>query len=167
MKLITYRIFSFLLLPMAILFGMAVLMLLSTAFANPVMLLPMFLIACITIYSFSSLRFLIKGIDGKNLLRRSLKDWIRVNAFASIVFVVMMISQCILFLLHPEMMQEILEQAKQMQGTEFDMSPAGLESYLRITSYFFLAYAIVLFMHIIMSFQYLKTYSYLFQDKNS
>ena len=74
MKLTIYRIFSFLLLPMAILFTMGVLILLRAAFANPAMLFPLFLIACIVIYSFASLNFLIKGIDGNKNLGRSLKD---------------------------------------------------------------------------------------------
>jgi len=167
MKLIIYRIFSFLLLPIAVLFGTAVLLLLTTAMSNPAILFPIFLIACIAIYSFTSLSFLMKGIDGKKPLRKSLKDWIRVNAFASIVFALLMISQCILFLMHPEMLQQLSEQAKQMQGGDLNMSEAGVENYLRITSYFFLAYAIILLLHILMSFQYLKSYNYLFQDKNN
>jgi len=165
MKLTIYRIFSFLLLPIAILFTMGVLLLLRAAFANPAMLLPLFLIACIVIYSFASLNFLIKGIDGNKSLGRSLKDLIKVNAIVSIVFALLMISQCIVFLMHPEMMQDLASQTKQNAGSDFKLSQADFENYFRITSYFFLAYAIVLFVHIIMSFQYLKMYNYLFQSE--
>jgi Na+/H+-translocating membrane pyrophosphatase len=83
---------------MAILFAMGVLLFLSTAFANPALLFPLFLIACIVIYSFASLNFLIKGIDGKKNLKKSSKDWIKVNAIVSIVFALLMIIECVVFL---------------------------------------------------------------------
>ena len=153
MKLTIYRIFSFLLLPMAILFTICVLLFLRAAFANPAMFFPLFLFACIAIYSFASLNFLIKGVDGKRSLNRSSKDWIKV------------ITQCILFLLHPEMLQELIVQAKRNAGDAFKMSDTEFENYIRITSYFFLVYAIVLLVHIMMSFQYIKMYNYLFQNE--
>jgi len=165
MKLIIYRIFSFLLLPIAILFTMTVLLFLRAAFANPAMLFPIFLIACIVIYSFTSLNFLIKGIDGKRTLAKSSKDWIKVNAMVSIVFALLMITQCIVLLMHPEMLQDVANQSMQNAGAEFKMSKVNIGNYLRITSYFFLVYAIVLFVHTLMSFQYLKMYSYLFQQE--
>jgi len=52
-------------------------------------------------------------------------------------------------------------------GSNFKLSEADFENYFRITSYFFLAYAITLCIHIIMSFQYLKTYNYLFQGEKN
>jgi hypothetical protein len=167
MKLTIYRVLSFLLVPMAILFAMGVLLFLSAAFANPAMLFPLFLIACIVIYSFASLNFLIKGIDGKKNLRKSSKDWIKVNAIVSIVFALLMISQCIVFLMHPEMIQDLVKQTKHNAGSDFKLSEADFENYFLITSYFFLVYAIVLFVHIIISFQYLKVYSYLFQGEKN
>ncbi|MGN6354722.1 MAG: hypothetical protein ACTHLB_15125 [Parafilimonas sp.] len=165
MKLTIYRILSFLLLPMAILFSIAILLLIRAAFANPAMLLPFFLIACIAIYTFASLNFLIRGIDGKKFLGKSSKDWLRVNAIASTVFSLLMITQCTIFLMHPEMLQQITAQAKENAGAEFKMNKADFENYIRITSYFFLVYAIVLFIHIMLSFQYLKKYAYLFQNE--
>ena len=165
MKLIIYRILSFLLLPMAILFSISVLFLLRTAFANPAMFLPLFLFACIAIYSFTSLNFLIKGIDGKKPLSVSSKDWIKVNAIVSIIFALLMIIQCILFLVRPEMLQEIIAQAKMNAGDDFKMSDAAFESYMHITSYFFLVYAIVLFAHIVLSLHYIKKYRYIFRNE--
>jgi len=167
MKLIIYRIFSFLLLPIAIIFAISVLLFLRAAFSNPQMLIPLFLIACIAIYSFAALNFLIRGIDGKKNLGRSLKDWIKVNAFVSSVFALLMISQCIIFLLHPEMLQSVAAQAKQNAGAELKLSDTALQNYLRATSYFFLVYAIVLMAHIVMSFQYIRMYNYLFQTEKN
>ena len=166
MKLTIYRILSFLLLPIAILFSMGFLLFIRAAFANPAMFFPLFLIACIAIYTFASLNFLIRGIDAKKFLGKSSKDWLKVNAIVSILFAVLMISQCVIFLNQPEMLSEMAAQAKENAGADLKMSAASFENYLRITSYFFLVYAVVLFVHIIISFQYLKKYAYLFQEKN-
>jgi hypothetical protein len=165
MKLTIYRILSFLLLPIAIIFSISFLLFIRAAFSNPAMLFPLFLIACIAIYSFASLNFLIRGIDGKKYLGRSSKEWIKVNAVASAIFALLMISQCIIFLMHPEMLQDLVAQAKQNAGADLKISNAAMENYLRVTSYFFLLYAVVLFVHIIMSFQYIKLYNYLFQNQ--
>ncbi|MEP6467897.1 MAG: hypothetical protein ABJB05_16420 [Parafilimonas sp.] len=165
MKLTIYRIFSFLLLPVAIIFTIFFLVFIRAAFANPAMLFPLFLVACISIYSFASLNFLIRGIDGKKFLGRSSKEWLKVNAIVSGIFSILMISQCIVLIMHPEMLQDLATQAKQNAGTDLKVSNAAIENYLRITSYFFLVYAIVLFTHIILSFQYTKMYNYLFQNE--
>lgn len=164
MKLTIYRIFSFLLVPVALLFTISVLLFVRAAFANPAMLLPLFIIACVSIYSFAALNFLIKGIDGKKYLGRSSKDWLKVNAIVSIVFSLIMIFQCILFMVQPETLHEIAVQAKQNGGDELKVSLEVFENYLRITSYFFLAYAIVLLIHALLSFKFVRMYNFLFQN---
>ena len=165
MKLNIYRILSFLLLPIAIIFSISFLLFIRAAFSNPAMLFPLFLIACVVIYSFASLNFLIRGIDGKKYLGRSSKEWLKVNAVVSAIFALLMISQCIVFLMHPEMLQDLVAQAKQNAGADLKISNAAMENYLRVTSYFFLVYAVVLFIHIIMSFQYIKLFNYLFHNQ--
>lgn len=165
MKLAIYRVFSFLLLPIAIIFCISFLLFIRAAFENPAMLFPLFLIACIAIYTFASLNFLIRGVDGKKFLGKSSKDWLKVNAIASFVFALLMISQCIVLLIHPEILQNLADQAKQNAGAELKLSSEALQNYIRVTSYFFLAYAIVLTVHIILSFQYIKVYNYLFQNE--
>ena len=113
MKLIIYRLLSFLLAPIAVLFSISALFLIGTALSNPAMLFPLFLIICIAIYSFASLHFLIKGIDGRKYLGKSSKDWLKVNAYACIIFALIIISEFIVFIMHPEILQQIIAQAKQ------------------------------------------------------
>jgi len=165
MKLTIYRIFSILLLPVAIIYTVVFLMFIRAAFDNPTMLIPLFLVACVAIYSFASLNFLIRGVDGKKVLGRSSKDWLKVNAIVSAIFAILMISQCIVFIMHPEMLQDLATQAKQNAGAELKANNATIENYLRVTSYFFLVYAIVLLTHVILSFYYTKMYNYLFQNE--
>lgn len=165
MKLIIYRILGFLLIPVAVLFSICVFILISAAFTNPAVLFPLFLITCIAIYSFASLNFLIKGIDGKKYMSRTSRELLRINAFVSILFALLMISQCIIFIMHPEIMHDLVQQAKQNAATGLKIDDAALGNYMRIISYFFLVYAIVLSVHILLSFQYMKQYNYLFRNE--
>ncbi|HYK44536.1 MAG TPA: hypothetical protein VEV83_05185, partial [Parafilimonas sp.] len=134
MKLTIYRIFSFLLLPIALLFAISVLLFIRAALANPGMLIPLFIIACVTIYSFAALNFLIKGIDGKKYLGRSSKELLKVNAIVSVIFCLLMISQCVVFIIQPEMLHQLAVQAKQNSGDELKIGLDTFENYLRITS---------------------------------
>ncbi len=165
MKLTIYRLLSFLLAPIAVLFSISALLLIGTALSNPAFLFPLFLIICIAIYSFASLNFLIKGIDGKKYLGRSSKDWLKVNAYACIIFALIIISEFVVFRLHPEMLQQIVTQAKQNAGTRFTVDEANVQDFVSKILYLLLAYALVLFMHVLMSFQYMKQYNFLFQQK--
>ena len=165
MKLTLYRIFSFLLIPMAIIFAIMVIFLIGTSFSNPSMLFPLFMIACIAIYSFAALRFLIKGIDGKKYLSRRFKDWLKVNAYVSIVFAVLMISECVIFILHPSIMQQLVNEQMKTAKMPAPISNEDIFRYLQVITYFFLAYAIVLFVRVLMSLHYTKLYNYLFQNE--
>ncbi len=167
MKLTVYRILSFLLIPVAVIFSICILILITAALANPSLLMPLFLIACVSIYSFASLRFLITGIDGKKYLGKTSREFLRVNAFVSIVFALLMISQCIVLIIHPELIEQLARQTKQnaIAGLKLDANAMG--NYMRITSYFFLIYALVLAVHILLSFQYMKQYNYLFRNDSS
>lgn len=166
MKIIVYRILSFLLLPIAVLFSISCLLLITTAFANPTMLLPLFIIVCVVIYSFASLNFLLKGIDRQKFLGKSAKDWLRVNAIVSAIFAVLMISQCTIVIMHPEMLHSIIAQAKLNAGSQLKLNSDEIVQYMRNCCYIFLVYAIILFVHVLFSFQLMRSYSFLFQHQD-
>ena len=164
MKLIIYRLLSFLLAPIAVLFSISALLLIGTALSNPAMLFPLFLIICIAIYSFASLHFLIKGIDGRKYLGKSSKDWLKVNAYACIIFALIIISEFFVFMLHPEILKQIITQAKNADAS-LALNQNDFQDFASKILYILLAYALVLCAHVLMSFQYIKQYGYLFQPK--
>ena len=166
MKLTIYRLLSFLLAPIAVLLSISALLLIGTALSNPAMLFPLFLIVCIAIYSFASLHFLIKGIDGKKYLGKSSKDWLKVNAYACIIFILIIISEFIVFIMHPEILQQIIAQAKQ-SNSRLAVNENDIENFASKILYLLLAYALVLLIHVLMSFQYIKQYNFLFQQKEN
>jgi len=167
MKLTIYRIFSFLLLPIAVLFSMGVLTVFRAAFANPLLFIPIFFSASIAIYTFASLNFLIRGIDGKKLLGRTSKDWLIVNALVSIIYALTAIAQRFLVAIYPEVLKQYADNMKENAGSESAITSAQILQYLNGVSYFLLIYGMVLFIHIIFSFYYIKKYNYLFKEAKS
>ncbi|MBR2647335.1 MAG: hypothetical protein IKD55_00700 [Sediminibacterium sp.] len=90
--LLIYRIFSFLMIPVALIFGlMGIIIFFMAISTNPAFLLMAFVLICYTIYCFTSLQFLIKVIIRQNTVSSSLKDWIKVNAYGAAFISVMFI----------------------------------------------------------------------------
>ncbi|MBV9962363.1 MAG: hypothetical protein JO072_08955 [Parafilimonas sp.] len=163
MKLTIYRIITFLLLPMAFLFAIAFMVLLRAAFANPPLFFSLFFAAAIAIYTFASLNFLIRGIDGKKLLGRSSKEWLIVNAIVSIIYAILAILQRFLIALDSSAVQQFASMIK--KNGQLNIPEAQIIRFINGILYFVFAYGIVLFTHIILSFQYVKQYKYLFQTE--
>jgi len=161
--LIVYRVLTFILLPIAAIFGFIDLSLLLMALANPAALLPVFAIACIVIYVFTSLSFLTKGIMGGRQCKPSLRDWIRVNAFVSIAFSALGIIEYITLLSNKTVVAAVVKQAMQQQSLPAGMSAGQLEQMLLSFLFFFFIFSIVLLIHIYMTFRLLKQFDYLFK----
>ncbi|MGE5106163.1 MAG: hypothetical protein ACM3H8_01340, partial [Sphingobacteriales bacterium] len=62
-QLTLYKILTIILIPIAALFGFLSLIMIFIALANPVLLLPLFIIIGFTIYTIASSVFLFKGIS--------------------------------------------------------------------------------------------------------
>ncbi|TKK67801.1 hypothetical protein FC093_13715 [Ilyomonas limi] len=161
--LIVYRVLTFILLPIAAIFGFIDLSLLLMALANPAALLPVFAIACIVIYVFTSLSFLTKGIIGGRKCKPSLRDWIRVNAFVSIAFSALGIIEYITLINNKTVASEVIKQAMQHQTIPAGMSTAQLEQMLLSFLLFFFIFSVLLIIHIYMTFRLLKQFNYLFK----
>ena len=160
---IVYRILTFILLPIAAIFGFIDLSLLLMALANPAALLPVFAIACIVIYVFTSLSFLVKGIMGGRKCKPSLRDWIRVNAFVSIAFSGLGIIEYISLLNNKTVLGEVVKQAMQQQSVPAGMTSGQLEQILLSFLLFFFIFSVLLIIHIYMTFRLLKQFDYLFK----
>lgn len=161
--LIVYRILTFILLPLAALMGFIDLSLILMALANPAALLPVFAIACIVIYVFTSLSFLVKGILGGKQCKPSLRDWIRVNAFVSLAFSGLAVLEYITLLTNKTIIGEVVKQAMQQPTIPQGMTAAELQQILLSFMFIFFIFSLVLIAHIIMSFRLLKQYGYLFK----
>ncbi len=164
-----FRILTFILLPIATLFGVISLMMFLTALANPAMLLPVFMLVSFVIYVFASLRFLTKAIDVEQPVKSSLRDWIRVNAAVSgFLGLMLLLNTLTLFFMSDILLREALTTILDKQPNV----PAALNldlfiRIMKIAAWFMLFFAILLLSHIFLNLRMLKTYKYLFQDTNA
>jgi hypothetical protein len=159
-----YRIFSYILIIIGVFIGIGVLISLLVALANPALLLNVFVGAAVVMYSFSSFLFLTNGINRNKQLKPGMKDFIRVNAFVAIVFGIMNIFQAITVITNPSVLNEAIKQLPQMPNAQH--LPTGMIlKVMKAVIWFLLFYAIILLIHIQITFRLLKQYAHLFGAK--
>jgi hypothetical protein len=161
-----YRIFSYFLLITGALIGIGVLAGFFIALANPALLLNIFIAAAVVMYSICSFLFLVNGIDGKKQLKAGMKDFIRVNAFVAVFFCVMNVFQSITVIMNPSVLNEALNQLPQMT-TGQQLPKEMILKVLKATMWFLLFYAVILFVHIQITFRMLKQYAHLFGNSSN
>ncbi len=168
-QLTIFRILTFILLPIAAMFGFIDFLLLFSALANPALLLMVFLLAAFVMYTFASLKFLTKGIDIERPCKTSLKDWIRVNAFVSFFlgFMLLLNAVSILFMGDISLRQFIAQFRESQPNIPPMLTPELFLSILKSMAYFMLVVSILLLSHIILNFRMLKQYGYLFEVPRS
>lgn len=161
-----YRIISYILLIIALFLGLAVVLALFLALGNPGLLLNVFVAAAVVLYSISSFLFLINGIDSKKIQKPGMKDFIRVNAFVSIVFAVMNIFQTAAVITNPSVLNEAIAKMPNLTSTQQTIPIGLILKLMKAVMWFLLLYSILLLVHIQLSFRYLKQYAYLFTAGN-
>ncbi|MES2005640.1 MAG: hypothetical protein V4450_14070 [Bacteroidota bacterium] len=168
-QLTLFRILSFVLLPIAAMFGFIDFILLLSALANPPLLLMVFLIAAFVIYTFSSLKFLSKGIDTGRPCKPSLRDWIRANAFVSVFMGVMFLLNAvsILFMSDVSLRQFIAQFRETQPNIPAMLTPELFLTILKMMAYFMLFVGAILLTHIFLNFRMLKQYGFLFDAPKS
>lgn len=162
-----YRILTFILLPIEILMGLMALLMLVMSLGNIGVLLPVFMISCTVIYIFSTFRFLNSGIEQHKPLKASLKQWIKVNGYVCVGFCILMITQIITLLLHPEVLQEMYQQMMTMQS-KMQGQKLSIQVFKNVMLVMFcglLTYAVLLLVHTFMSFRFVQQYQHLFDEE--
>ena len=165
MKLTIYRIFTYLLLPVAFLFCITIVMLLSVLFSNAEALLLLLFSTCIVYYTFATLRFLKSGIDSNRTFNATTKTRIRFTAIVSIVFGLLSFSQYVTLFIKPVILDNVMNQLPGESLKAVHLTQEELIKYLKIILAFMLAYTVILLVHIAITFEYLKLYSFLFSDQ--
>ena len=165
--MLLYRILSYVLLVVAAIFGIAALFALLIALSNPALLLSVFVIVAVVIYSIASFLFLINGINGNRQLQPKLRDWIKVNAYVALVFVMMNIFQSVGVLQNPAVLSEAVKQVSDMQQSKSPLSADFMLRIMKAVVWVLLFYAIILGIHISFTFRYLKQYAHLFGPRNT
>jgi len=165
-----YKIASYVLMFFASFFSLMLLFILPFAFAEPALLLEVFILAGVVLYSFSSFRFMKKGLGEGHVFRSRLKDFIKVNAFVVLFFVIRSFVGITDILTKKELLTQLVDTFLSQNSESFSqLTPAQLKelkkelvSSVEIVIWVFLIYAAILTAHVIHSFRLLKKNNHLF-----
>lgn len=164
-QLTIFRVLTFILVPVAILFGILDLfMLLMALSANPAMLLIVFAMACFVIYIFTSVRFLLQGIGNERQLNASLKDWIKVNAYGTLFISVMFLmnSAAAFYINEVNLRQMLSEMIAQQPEVAGKISLDYFIRLFRVISGIMLVVSLLAIVHVMINFRLLRRYEHLF-----
>lgn len=154
-----FRILTYLLLPIGLFFGTMAVGMLFLAFVNTQILLPVFMLACFAIYVYCSNRFLQK-MNAAQEISKSLRDWMRVNAYVCIFMSILFImnTAVIIYLPH-EQLETLLQPSLDVMGNMANgISLERLIHYMKNFSLFMLIMCILLLVHIFLNFRLQRNY---------
>jgi formate hydrogenlyase subunit 3/multisubunit Na+/H+ antiporter MnhD subunit len=154
-----YLVLSYVLIPIALFFGFMDSILLISALANPSAMILVFAMACIVIYSFTSFKFLKLGIEREQTQTTKLKDWIKVNAYVSLLMFCLIFLNAVSIIL----IKFIDEFLAQQSGLPPEMNSQFVLKTLRVAAYFLFVIGAVGILHIRMTLRLVKEYDYLFE----
>jgi hypothetical protein len=163
-----YKVLTYILIPIAFIFGFIDAIGLLISLLNPSGLLEVFIMACFVVYVFTSFKFFKHGIQAGKYFKKSFKDLIKVNAFVSLFF-------CITICL--KSISKLFDNFNEELATMTSMSqkpPPGYTqeafnnlalSIMKGTYIFLFITAIICLIHILITFRLLKKHSELFETK--
>ena len=160
-----YTVLSYILIPIALFFAFLDMALLLSSLANASVLIMVFIIACLVIYTFASFKFLKAGIEKEIAQTAKLKDWIKVNAYVSFFLCSLFFINAISVLISSDiiLLKFIDEFLESQPGIPKELTSALMLSLIKGVSVFLLVTGIVGLMHIRTSLRLLKQYAYLFE----
>lgn len=163
--LTVYRIISYLLIVVACFLSLGVIMILGAAFANPAVLLSVFLVGGVVLYSFTSFQFFSKGIRKGQPMKPGKKDFIKVNAYVALFFGVMNLIQAITLIMTPVSIKDVVDQLGKMPGAGAGFSADQFYTIMQAICWFLIIYALALITHIQLTFRLLRIYASVFQSE--
>lgn len=167
-QLTIYKVLTFILVPIALIIGFLDLFILIMGLSgNPAMLFIAFVMACLVIYVFATVRFLLHGIGNQRHCKPSLRDWIKVNAYGTLFIAGMFFlnSTGIFFLGDlqlQQMLTEVMDQQPELAGK---ISMETMLSMFKVIAIIMFIISITSIIHVQISFRLLRLYSYLFGHK--
>lgn len=159
-ELTIFKVLTYLLLPIGFFFGMVALMMLVVAIANVQLLLPLFLMACFTIYIFTSFRF-TQRIVADQPVSGKLRDWMRVNGFVTIFMSILFLMNAAAILFLPEQkLVEMIQPTIDTMGTlAGGITAEQMVGRLKSFSVFLLVMSVTLLVHLVINFRLQKIYA--------
>jgi hypothetical protein len=166
-QLTVFRVLTFILIPLAALFGFMDIFILLASLANPSFLLFAIAFAGFVAYTIVSMQFLIRGIDNNRRCKPSLRTWIKRTAYISLgMGFFFLLNAVSVFFTSDIALREYLSQFMETQPKMAPMFTVDfLLSMMRGMSWFMLIFGLILVDHTRINFKFLKIYAHLFEPK--
>jgi hypothetical protein len=164
-----YQIIGWILLPITVLLMLYVIFgLLLTP--NIGVLLGIVVIVGTLLYLIRSIIFLQRNILPNKPANRGIRRSIRLSAVFAAFFILNIIYGCVIVLSNQNMINQVIDKAFYVVQAHGDSNPsfsyAQIHQVLITVLWIALIYALLLLLHLLMSFLFLRRYGYLFEDKN-
>lgn len=158
-----YRILSAILMPITFILAFFTMPFALMSFSNPSTLIGVFIFVCVIIYIVKSVSFYRRNIVTDLPAKANTRDWIRVNSFVTIFFILEIFASAFAVFFKPEeiikMFQPMLNAFQEAQGGEgVQITVESLYNALRNLMIFFTIYGIIMGVHIFCSYKLLKKY---------
>jgi hypothetical protein len=121
--------------------------------SSPLTLLSGFMMVSIILYSWYGNQFNKKVLQQQQVVKKSLKDWVKVNGIVAIIFSLIVIVDVLILMGKPQAYVDAIK------GYGVEMSLQTITTFLFIM----LAYGLILLAHVIWTFVLLKRHSSFFQ----
>jgi len=171
--LLFYTILTYFNLVFATLMVTSIILILPFAFSQPALLFQVFLLTGVVLYSFSSYRFMQKGLKQSQPFRTGFSDFIKVNAFVALFFIFHSLAGLLELIINKDMIYRFMETfSTQTSDVISDMTPAeqkkfkgAFVSIMYSVIWVLILYNLSLLTHVLFSFRFIKKNPQLFEKK--
>lgn len=158
-----YKILTYLLVPVGLLFALTTVLLFAAAIENPQLLLGLFMIACTAIYIFVSFYLVVAGINQNKEVGASTKKWLIANGLVTGVYTSIMFFSCITLVGNQENMDNFISMFMDSINKPDTISNEEMLKILKSSITIALALSLILLVHTVLTFRILKMYKHLFE----
>lgn len=161
-----FRILTAILMPITFVLAFFTMPIALMSLGNPSTLIALFIFISVIIYMVKSVAFFRKNISTNLPAKVNTRDWIRVNAFVAMFFILEILATTFVVFYKPkellEVMQTMLNSFQDAKGTaEMPLTAADMLQALKNIMVFFALYGVLMGGHIFISFKLLKKYRHL------
>ena len=151
---IIYRILSIIINVFSALVLLMLLIMLPLSIGAPALLLPVFMLACVVLYSWFSTRFRQQVLRRQLQVNKSLKDWVKVNGYVALFFSFLNISSALAVIRNPNMILDSYKEMMKQFGSKMQQEISV--STITTASYIMLVWILALAIHILWTFALIK-----------
>jgi hypothetical protein len=151
---IIYRVLGIVVNIVAMILSFSLLLSIPMLISSPLTMLSGFMMVSIVLYAWFSHQFNKKVVQAQQFVKRSLKDWVKVNGIVALIFSIIVIVDVIYLMQNPQIYIDAIK------SFNVDMPLKTVFAFFS----FMLAYGIILLAHVIWTFSLLKKHAAFFEE---